>query len=160
MAALDISTNIVQRREDAKRDHTYSHSMVHPLTNSVERYVVGDRFHDGPKTSGHKKTTCKYHNIDLCPELFSFQTVTSEVLNSKIKSTRLQSSSQQNLHHYFFYNRLMDHWNNLKIVQKQWVQMHRRAKEGEVIARDILHRFCYVCSKCCKGGHTAADCHQ
>ena len=62
--------------EDATRDaYTYSHSMVHPLTNSVERYVVGDRFHDGPKTSGHKKPTCKYHNIhvDLCLEVFRFQ---------------------------------------------------------------------------------------
>ena len=46
-AALDISTSIVQRREDATRDHTYSHSMVHPLTTSVERYIVGDQFMKG-----------------------------------------------------------------------------------------------------------------
>ena len=83
-------------------NHTYSNSMVHLLTNEVNRYIVGDRFHDGHKTSGHKKTTCKYHNIDLCPELVSVQSVTSEVLNSKIESSRLQSSNQQNLHHYFF----------------------------------------------------------
>ena len=95
--------------EGARQDHTYSRSMIHLLTNAADRYIVGDRFHDGPKTSGHKKSTCRYHNIDLCPELISFQSITSEVLNSKIKSTRFQSSNQQNLHHYFFYNRLMDH---------------------------------------------------
>ena len=146
--------------EGARQDHTYSRSMIHPLTNAVDRYIVGDRFHDGPKTSGHKKSTCRYHNIDLCPELISFQSITSEVLNSKIKSTRLQSSNQQNLHHYFFYNRLMDHWNNLQIVHKQWLQMHKRTKPGETVARDVFHRFCYVCTKCHKCGHVEANCLQ
>ena len=144
--------------EDARRDHTYSQSKIHPLTNSVDRYIVGDRFHDGPKTSGHKKATCTYHNIDLRPELVSYQSITSEVLNSKIKSTCLQSSNQQNLHHYFFYNRIMDHWSNLHIVQKQWSQMQKRAKPGETVARDVFHRFCCVCTKCYKCGHTAANC--
>ena len=36
-------------------------------------------------------------NIDLCPELVGFQSITSWVLNSKI---RLQSSNQHNLHQY------------------------------------------------------------
>ena len=103
------------------------------LTNAVDRYIVGDRFHDGPKTSGHKKAT---YNIDLCPELVSFQSITSEVLKSKIKSTRLQSSNQQNLHHYFFYNRLMDCWSNFisngcrcirePNQEKLWLEMFHR----------------------------------
>ena len=33
-------------------------------------------------------------------------------LNSKIKSTRLQSSSQQNVYHYYSYIWLMNHWHN------------------------------------------------
>jgi len=107
--------------------------MVHPLTNTTDRYVVGDRFHDGRKVSGHKKNTCKFHNMRLCPELTQFQSVLSEVINSKIKTIRLQSSSQQNIQHYFFYNRLMDHWHNIEIVQKQLCQMQSKLQVGEKI---------------------------
>jgi len=104
-------------------EHNYSQSMVHPLTQTVDRYIVGDCFHDGPKTSGHKRNTCRFHNMKWCPELLNFQSVTSEVINSRIKTTRLKSSSQQNLTHYFFYSRLMVHWHNVSIVSKQLQQM-------------------------------------
>lgn len=98
-------------------DHTYCRiNLTHPLSCTTNRYIVGDRFHDGPKTSGHKKETCKFHHIDNCAELKEYKSVLSEVINSKIKTKRLQSSSQQNLVHYFTYNRLMDYWHNRKIV--------------------------------------------
>ena len=141
-------------------EHSYAQSIVHPLTQTVDRYIVGDRFHDGPKTSGHKRDTCRFHNMKWCPELLSFQSVTSEVINSWIKSIRLKSSSQQNFAHYFFYNRLMDHWHNISIVSKQLKQMQDKARNGGVIVRDKLHRFVYVCSNCKKGGHTSVTCSQ
>ena len=139
------------------KEDNYFPSMVHPLTQTVDRYIVGDRFH-GPKTSGHKWDTCRFHNMKWCPELLMFQSVTSEVINSRIKTTRLKSSSQKNLTHYFFYNRLMDHWHNVSIVSKQLQQMQAKAKNGEVIIRDNLHRFVYVCSNCKKRGHTKLSC--
>jgi hypothetical protein len=70
-----------------QHDHTYTHSLQHPLTHTFDRwiqtnyvvctiltkinirYVVGDRFYGGPKTSGHKKDICKYHHMNLCPQL-------------------------------------------------------------------------------------------
>ncbi len=63
-------------------DHMYycKTDLVHPLTHSSDRYVVGDRFHDGKK-SGHKKETCKYHHIDNCFELKTYKSVLSEVIN-------------------------------------------------------------------------------
>ena len=125
-------------------DHTYTKmNLIHPLTFTTDRYVVGDRFHDGVKTSGHKKDTCKYHHMDLCPELSQYKSVTSEVINSKIKSTRLQSSSQQNTIHYFIYNRLMDYWHNRNIVDKQYRTMLLKIHPGETVIRDHLHRFIY-----------------
>ena len=124
-------------------EHNYSKCLIHPLTQWFDRYVVGDRFHDGPKMASHKSDTCKFHNMRLCPELVQFQSVTSEVINSKIKSTRLQSSSQQNMYHYFFYNRMMDYWHNLAIVQKQHKHMLAGIKDGEVVVRDVLYRFVY-----------------
>ena len=157
---MNLSANTISSIEDTKRDHTYSHSMVHPLTNEVDCYIVGDRFHDGHKTSGHKKTTCKYHSIDLCPELVGFQSATSEVLNSKIKQHDCSQATNKIFTTTFFYNRLMDHWNNLQIVHKQWLQMQRRAEPGETVGRDVYHRFCYVCTACHKCGHTAANCLQ
>ena len=117
---------------------------MHPLTLTTNRYIVGDRFHDSIKTSGHKKETCKFHHIDLCPELREYKSVTSEVINSKIKSTRLQSSNQQNLAHYFIYNRLMDYWHNRNIVDKQYKAMASNMCPGETIIRDHSHRFVYA----------------
>ena len=109
----------------------------------VHRYIVGDRFHDGPKTSGHKKETCRYHHMNLCPQLKTYKSVTSEVINSKIKATRLQSSNQQNIFHYFIYNRLMDYFHNIGIVQKQHSTLSSRAQCGEKVVRDSLYRFVY-----------------
>ena len=68
------------------RDHDYTSSITHPLTQTRQRYIVGDRFHDGPGSTSHKKKTCRYHNMRLCPELRDYQSVTSEVINAKIKS--------------------------------------------------------------------------
>lgn len=82
----------------ALEDHNYCHQVVHTLTQTTDRYIVGDRFHNGPGTSGHKKPTCKetckFHNMRLCPEVTQYQSVVSEVINSKIKAVRLRSSSQ------------------------------------------------------------------
>ena len=50
--------------------------------------------------------------------------------------------------HYYPYNRLMDHWHNLKMVQKQLAQMKAGMKPGETVTRDELYRFVYVhCAK-------------
>ena len=69
MVCLEV---VSQARPFLWGGENYSHSMVHHLTNEVNRYIVGDRFHDGHKTSGHKKATCKYHSLDLCPELVGY----------------------------------------------------------------------------------------
>ena len=124
------------------QEHSYSKNLTHPITKTAEKYIVGDRFHDSIK-SGHKKPTCKFHNIDLCPELKRFQSVTSEVINSRIKSIQLKSSSQQNIHHYLIYNRLMDYWHNTSIIHKQYLQMLSNCEENEIIVRDSLYRFVY-----------------
>ena len=124
------------------------------------RYILGDRFHDGPRTSGHKKPTCKFHNMGLCPEVTQYQSVVSELINSKIKTVRLQSSSPQNMQHYFFYNRLMDYWHNKTIITKQLQQMKAKLQQGETVVRDHLHRFVYVCSLCKTPGHTQQTCPQ
>lgn len=128
-----------------ENDHTYPKmNMIHPLSLSMDRYILGDRFHDSTKSSGHKRESCQFHRMNLCPELSTYKSVTSEVINSKIKSTRLQSSCQQNLFHYFIYNRLMDYWHNKQIVDKQFKNMLSKAHKSETITRDYYHRFIYV----------------
>ena len=97
-------------------------------------------------------------NMRWCPEMIQFQSVTSEVINSKLKTVRPQSSSQQNLYHYFFYNRLMDYWNNLRIVKTQYTKLYAKLREGEVIIRDPLFRFVYACSSCRVSGHNSMSC--
>ena len=142
-----------------QQEHSYAKSMVHPLTQTTDRYIVGDRFHDVPTTSGHKRETCKYHNMKYCPELLQYQSVTSEVINSRIKRVRLQSSSQQNPAHYFFYNRLMDYSHNMAIVSKQYRSIHAQLQKGETIVRDSLYRLVYACETCHIPGHSSSDCH-
>ncbi len=139
-------------------EHSYAVPLRHPITNTTDRFVLGDRFHDGPKATAHKRSTCQFHNLKWCPELVQYQSVTSEVINSKIKSIRLQSSSQQNIYHYFFYNRLMDHWHNRDIIQKQFNAMKACLRPGEVIVRDHYHRFVYACAACIQPGHTDEEC--
>ena len=73
------------------------------ITNAVDRYTVRDRFLMVQiRHYRAKKATCKFYNIDVCPELVNFKSVASEVLNSNTKPIHLQSSDQQNIHHYFF----------------------------------------------------------
>ena len=81
--------------------------------------------------------------MNLCPELRTYRSVTSEVINSKIKAIRLQSSSQQNLFHYFIYNRLMDYFHNCVIVNKQYKSMLSNAKENEFVTRSFT--LFYLC---------------
>ena len=81
--------------------------------------------------------------MNLCPQLKTYKSVTSEVINSKIRATRLQSSNQQNIYHYFIYNRLMDYFHNISIVQKQHSTLSSRAQGGEKVVRDSLYRFVY-----------------
>lgn len=114
----DAHSRPVPVSQQIMEKHSYAELMVHPLTQTVDRYIVDDRFHDSPKTSNHKQESCRFHNMKWCPELLRFQSVTSEVINSLIKSFGLKSSSQQNFAHYFFYNRLMDHW-HISNVSKQ-----------------------------------------
>jgi len=140
----DVHSRPVPVSQHIMEEHSYAQSMVNPLTQTVDRYIVGDRFHDSPKASGHKQDSCRFHNMKWCPELLSFRYVTSEVINSWIKSIRLKSSSQQNFAHYFFYNGLMDHWHNISIVSKQLKHMQNKVKDGEAFVRDKLHRFVSV----------------
>ena len=154
MPQLQLSGNVsVPESYGIQQEHAYAKTMIHPLSQTTDRYIVGDRFHDGLTTSGHKQETCKYHNMKYCPELLNYQSVTSEVINSKTKSVRLQSSSQQNPAHYFFYNRLMDYWHNKEIVARQLRNLHSKIKDGEVIVRDCLYRMVYACQRCKLPGH-------
>jgi len=79
---------------------------------------------------------------ETLPRTHTVPVMTSVVINWE--SARLQSSSQQNIYHYF-YNRLMEHWHNLKVVNKQLTCMKGGMKPRETIARDELHPFC-VCT--------------
>ena len=57
-------------------------NLMHPLSCSTDRYIVGDQFHASIKSSGHKKETCKFHHIDNCWELRECKSVLSEVINA------------------------------------------------------------------------------
>ena len=93
--------------------------------------------------------SCRYHCMDLCPQLKTYKSVTSEVINSEIRATWLQSN-QQNIYHYFIYNRLMDYYHNKVIVQKrttkQCLEPSMERKSQEIIFIDLcIQRFDETC---------------
>ena len=103
---------------------TYNVLLSH---NKPYRYIVEDRFHDGPKASGHKR-----YLYDLCPQLTTYKSVTSEVINSK-----MQQSTKQYL---LFYT--TDLWTTFTAQLLQPNNFTVWYPRREVI-RDNLHRFVY-----------------
>ena len=122
--------------EGARQDHTYSRSMIHRLTNAVDCYIVGDRFHDGSKISGQKKSTSQHRPVSRVGWLskHNFGGVEFQNKQPTKPASLLLLLSDGSLEH-------------LQIVHKQWLQVHKRAKPRETMARDVFHCFCYVCTK-------------
>ena len=90
----------------------------HPKTGNSDKYFCGDRFHD--KQFPHKSELCRYHNINLVPQLKAARTSEQENLNSNRNRLRLRSTCTQNLGTHIFYNAIiMDRASNRGKVQKQ-----------------------------------------
>ena len=90
----------------------------HPKTGNCDKYFCGDRFHD--KQFPHKSELCRYHNINLVPQLKAARTSEQENLNSNRNRLRLRSTCTQNLGTHIFYNAIiMDRASNRGRVQKQ-----------------------------------------
>ena len=90
----------------------------HPKTANSDKYFCGDRFHD--KQFPRKSELCRYHNINLVPQLKAARTSEQENLNSNRNRLRLRSTCTQNLGTHIFYNAIiMDRASNRGKVQKQ-----------------------------------------
>ena len=114
---------------------------AHPMTGSSRRYVLGDRFHS--TTNPHKSSLCKFHDINLCLQANSLKTSYQEAENNRKNKKRLQSACVQGFGTHFFYNFLMDFYQNEIIVQKQLQNLQKRLPEGFRIKRDKYMRFVY-----------------
>ena len=91
---------------------------VHPKTMDTDKYFCGDRFHD--TKFPHKSELCRFHCIDLVPQLQNLKTSFSENLNSTKNRLRLRSACTQKLSTHLFYNGIvMDRAHNRKVVKKQ-----------------------------------------
>lgn len=89
-----------------------------PKTRSTEKYFCGDRFHD--IKFPHKSELCRYHDINLVPELKAARTSEQENINSRRNRLRLRSACTQNLGTHLFYNGvIMDRAHNRAVVEKQ-----------------------------------------
>ena len=108
--------------------------MVHPISGKSRRFVLGDRFHTG--TNPHKSPLCRYHDIEKCAQSNALKTSYQESENSRKNNKRLRSSCMQSFHVHFFYNFLMDFYQNESIIKKQ-----RNKLKGLKVTRDEYHRF-------------------
>ena len=89
----------------------------HPLTQSTQKYFVGDRFHNTKYP--HKSPLCGFHDINLCPQLVYAKTSGQENLNNIRNRNRLQTACTQSLPTHIFYNLIMDRAANRDIVENQ-----------------------------------------
>lgn len=107
-------------------------------------------------------TSETHANFIICDCVLNSSRISQSLQKSSIQRSKvrgyMQSSSQQNIYHYFCYNRLMDYWHNVNIVNKQLGKMVSKARSGEVVTRDRFYRFIYVCSTCKTPGHTSSSC--
>ena len=114
-------------------------TMVHPLTGSSRRYVLGDRFHTA--SNPHKSPLCEYHNINLLAQSNSIKTSYQESENNRKNVCRLRSSCMQNFSTHFFYNYLMDFYQNMEIVNGQYDIVSKKLKTGQRICRNAYMQF-------------------
>ena len=114
-------------------------TMVHPLRGSSRRYVLGDRFHTA--SNPHKSPLCEYHNINLLAQSNSIKTSYQESENNRKNVRRLRSSCMQNFSTHFFYNYLMDFYQNMEIVNGQYDIVSKKLKTGQRICRNAYMQF-------------------
>ena len=119
-------------------------TLAHPLTGSERRYVLGDRFQNA--SNPHKSPLCKFHDINLCLQSCAVKTSYQEAENHRKNIRRLRSSCVQGFGTHFFYNYLMDFYQNETIVRKLRLMLEKNLAENKFIVRDQFARF-QVCSQ-------------
>ena len=112
--SLELHSDI--KKNLPKKEELQEHQ--HPKTMDADKYFVGDRFHD--KKYPHKSELCRYHDINLCPQLKGAKTSGQENLNSTRNRLRLRSTCTQKLSTHLFYNGIvMDRAHYRQVVKKQ-----------------------------------------
>lgn len=109
----------------------------HPVSQTSRRFVVGDRFHTS--ANPHKSPLCEYHNINNCAQAFTLKTSYQESENNRKNKNRLRSSCMQSFHIHFYYNYLMDFYQNEKVVEEQKQKLE--ATSGRAVSRDRYMKF-------------------
>ena len=116
-----------------------SDTLIHPFTGSSRRYVLGDRFHTA--SNPHKSPLCEYHNINLLEQSNSIKTSYQESENNWKNVRRLRSSCMQNFSTHFFYNYLMNFYQNTEIVREQYDIACKELKNGQKVCRNTYMQF-------------------
>jgi len=119
---LEPSSHKKEHQEMPSPDTLQEHE--HPLTGKPDKYFCGDRFHD--KRFPHKSQLCRYHDINLVPQLNTSKTSEQENVNSMRNRLRLRSTCTQNLGTHLFYNGIvMDRAHNRAVVKRQADQLQK-----------------------------------
>ena len=116
--------------------------LMHPISRSCRRYVLGDRFHSA--SNPHKSPLCAFHNINLCLQANTVKTSYQESENNRKNIRRLRSACVQGFGVHFLYNYLMDFYQNEAIVRQQIATLKKNAHGHGDIVRDEYMRFTFV----------------
>ena len=99
-------------------------SEEHPKTRDTKRYFLGDQFHN--TNFPHKSELCRYHDINLCPQLKTVKTSNQENIQNIRNQLRLRTACTQIPATHMFYNAVvMDRAHNRKIVKQQSMDLRK-----------------------------------
>ena len=101
--------------------------------------MLGDGFHNA--SNPHKSDLCQFLDINLCLQSCVLKTSYHESENHRKNIRKLRSSCVQGFGTHFFYNYLMDYYQNETIVRKQRTLLEKNLGKDQFVSRDQFSRF-------------------
>ena len=89
----------------------------------------------------HKLPLCVFYDIDKCRQGITIKTSYQEVENSRKNQRCIRSACALFSGAHFFFNYLMDYYQNETIVQGQRKQLESKLQEGEEVVCDAYKCF-------------------
>ena len=103
--SVPLMTTAEYRQQDKELLVDPGDTPVHPLTGTLRRYVLGDRFHSA--SDAQKSPLCSYHDINLLLQSNTIKTSYQKSENNMKNVQHLRSSCMQSFSTHFFKNFLI-----------------------------------------------------
>ena len=70
--------------------------LLHPDSENLQRFILGTRFQTKNNNKGHKRNTCRYHDLDLSIQGQSIKSMTQESMQNVRRFRMIQQDKLWN----------------------------------------------------------------